>query len=205
MGLASLRLADYPVLPLNTTAYAFELPSYLKQLEQTASAHNVTSLDFSELSGAIEAVQAAAIALDAEVALLHAEFAALEGVRCHNKKRQKRRVLMRKLRSINRRKMAFERGFISAEGLPKRSWYKHLVVAPGYNLGYGATTMPGGFLARLQEWRSFDLTNLPFSYCALPGITEAITIFRDEEMAKQELSRLGIQLKASAAALKGTQ
>jgi N-acetylated-alpha-linked acidic dipeptidase len=160
MGLASLRLADYPVLPLNTTAYAFELPSYLKQVEETASAHNITSLDFSGLSAAIEAVQAAAIALDAEVASLHAAFAALGKIHCRNKKRHHWRVLMRKIRSINRRKMGFERGFISEEGLPKRSWYKHLAVAPGYNLGYGATTMPGGCLRGLERLASANLTHL---------------------------------------------
>ena len=37
----------------------------------------------------------------------------------------------------------FERGFLDARGLPERTWYRHLGVAPGRWLGYGATTFPG--------------------------------------------------------------
>ena len=28
-------------------------------------------------------------------------------------------------------------------GLPRRSWYKHLVYAPGFYTGYGVKTLPG--------------------------------------------------------------
>ncbi|KAK0564707.1 Vacuolar protein sorting-associated protein 70 [Tilletia horrida] len=49
----------------------------------------------------------------------------------------------RLVRSVNKRAQSFERGFISEEGLVGREWYKHLGVAPGRWLGYGATTFPG--------------------------------------------------------------
>ncbi|KAF4619807.1 hypothetical protein D9613_005167 [Agrocybe pediades] len=42
----------------------------------------------------------------------------------------------------NKKLMAFERGFISKDGIKHREWYKHLGVAPGKWLGYGATTLP---------------------------------------------------------------
>jgi len=55
----------------------------------------------------------------------------------------KLRKLYKQIRSINKRAQAFERGFISHGGLEGREWYKHLGVAPGRWLGYGATTLPG--------------------------------------------------------------
>ena len=31
----------------------------------------------------------------------------------------------------------------TVKGLPRRSWYRHQVYAPGYYTGYGAKTLPG--------------------------------------------------------------
>ncbi|KAG2013796.1 hypothetical protein CC2G_010666 [Coprinopsis cinerea AmutBmut pab1-1] len=42
----------------------------------------------------------------------------------------------------NKKLIAFERGFISKDGIRDREWYRHLGVAPGKWLGYGATTLP---------------------------------------------------------------
>lgn len=36
-----------------------------------------------------------------------------------------------------------ERSLINPEGLPRRSWYKHEIYAPGYYTGYGVKTLPG--------------------------------------------------------------
>jgi N-acetylated-alpha-linked acidic dipeptidase len=36
-----------------------------------------------------------------------------------------------------------ERSLIYANGLPRRSWYKHEIYAPGYYTGYGVKTLPG--------------------------------------------------------------
>lgn len=43
----------------------------------------------------------------------------------------------------NRQLRALESSFLDARGLPGRPWYRHLGVAPGRWLGYGATTLPG--------------------------------------------------------------
>ncbi|KAF9464473.1 Zn-dependent exopeptidase [Collybia nuda] len=64
----------------------------------------------------------------------------------------------------NKKIMAFERGFISQDGIKDREWYKHLGVAPGKWLGYGATTFP--------------------------ALTEALTIERNTTLADHEASRL---------------
>ncbi|KAJ3753899.1 hypothetical protein EV360DRAFT_52645, partial [Lentinula raphanica] len=42
----------------------------------------------------------------------------------------------------NHKLFSFERGFIDESGIKGREWYKHLGVAPGKWLGYGATTFP---------------------------------------------------------------
>ncbi|KAF8551474.1 Zn-dependent exopeptidase [Imleria badia] len=82
-----------------------------------------------------------------------------------------RRLLLnaiKRVQAVNDKLIAFERGFISKEGLKDREWYKHLGVAPGKWLGYGATT--------------------------LPGITEAITLDGDAVAAGREVERLKIYI-----------
>lgn len=45
------------------------------------------------------------------------------------------RKLAHRIQAVNAKSSAFERGFISAEGIKDREWYKHLAVAPGKWLG----------------------------------------------------------------------
>ncbi|KAI5833642.1 hypothetical protein K523DRAFT_413088 [Schizophyllum commune Tattone D] len=70
----------------------------------------------------------------------------------------------RRVQVANHKVRSFERGFISEEGIPEREWYRHLGVAPGKWLGYGATTFP--------------------------ALTEAITFEEDEDRAAYEAARL---------------
>ena len=39
--------------------------------------------------------------------------------------------------------MKSEQQLTSPEGLPRRSWYKHQIYAPGFYTGYGVKTLPG--------------------------------------------------------------
>ena len=138
LGLATLRLADSLFLPLNVTRYSDELPSYLSVVQQLSEKLNFTDLDLSALGGGISKIQSAASKLDDETAHINAELHKLSeqrGAMCVGKRMHHVRELMRKVRNINHRRMNFERGFISAEGLPRRSWYKHLGVSPGEYLG----------------------------------------------------------------------
>ena len=47
------------------------------------------------------------------------------------------------LQALNRKIMDTERALTNADGLPRRSWYKHLLYAPGVYTGYGVKTVPG--------------------------------------------------------------
>ncbi|TFK55592.1 Zn-dependent exopeptidase [Heliocybe sulcata] len=71
---------------------------------------------------------------------------------------------VKRVRAANKKLVAFERGLISEDGIKDREWYKHLGVAPGKWLGYGATT--------------------------LPALTESITIENNATMAKYEAIRV---------------
>lgn len=48
-----------------------------------------------------------------------------------------------RLRSLNDKLMLTERAMIADEGLPGRSWYKHVVFSPSEHNAYGATSFPG--------------------------------------------------------------
>jgi len=45
--------------------------------------------------------------------------------------------------SMNQALYQAEQQLLSARGLPRRSWYKHTLYAPGFYTGYGVKTMPG--------------------------------------------------------------
>jgi N-acetylated-alpha-linked acidic dipeptidase len=47
------------------------------------------------------------------------------------------------LAALNARLIQSERKLTNEDGLPRRSWYKHLIYAPGVYSGYGVKTMPG--------------------------------------------------------------
>ena len=48
-----------------------------------------------------------------------------------------------KQNELNETLFKVERALINEKGLPRRSWYKHQVYAPGFYTGYGVKTLPG--------------------------------------------------------------
>lgn len=48
-----------------------------------------------------------------------------------------------KLLQVNEILYKAERSLLNDNGLPRRSWYKHEIYAPGYYTGYGVKTLPG--------------------------------------------------------------
>jgi N-acetylated-alpha-linked acidic dipeptidase len=47
------------------------------------------------------------------------------------------------MRALNAKLRQAEAQLVDAAGLPRRSWYRHLLYAPGFYTGYGAKTVPG--------------------------------------------------------------
>lgn len=48
-----------------------------------------------------------------------------------------------KRNKLNQELMQVEQVLTSEKGLPRRSWYKHQIYAPGFYTGYGVKTLPG--------------------------------------------------------------
>ncbi len=46
-------------------------------------------------------------------------------------------------RGLDESLLQLERSLTQPEGLPRRSWYQHLIYAPGFYTGYGVKTLPG--------------------------------------------------------------
>ncbi|KPV73187.1 uncharacterized protein RHOBADRAFT_38815 [Rhodotorula graminis WP1] len=155
LGLTAVRLADDAVLPINTTAYAVELGKYLDKV----AAHPLAAqLDLSTLYTLADKIQRASTTLLAHGAHLASQLTAAGDERSAHK-------AAHGLRKVNAALRGFERGFLGdEEGLQGREWYRHLGVAPGRWLGYGATT--------------------------LPGLAEALTLDGDVDRAKVEVERL---------------
>ena len=59
--------------------------------------------------------------------------------------------------ALNQQLLAAERALTSADGLPGRSWYQHLLYAPGLYTGYGVKTMPAAREAMEQgDWKNVN-------------------------------------------------
>lgn len=125
-------------------------------------------LDLATLRSLSRKIVAASQRLAARAEKLVSEHAAPSSSSCHHHKRPNKREAFkraRELQQINRALKEFEAGFLGDEkGLQGREWYRHLGVAPGRWLGYGATT--------------------------LPGLAEALALDKDVERAQVEVKRL---------------
>ncbi|KAG1783082.1 hypothetical protein EV702DRAFT_1060137 [Suillus placidus] len=94
------------------------------------------------------------------------KHADMEKERSHRQPSQHLLKAIQRVQAVNKRLIAFERSFISKDGIKDREWYKHLGVAPGKWSGYGATTFP--------------------------GITEALTMDKNATAAAYEAGRLKV-------------
>lgn len=113
-GLMALRLANADVLPFDYGVYGRDLLSYLDDVEAVARQRGV-ALDLSAARAAASELAALTVATPGGSA-----------------ERQAAR---------NRGLMAAERALLTAEGLPGRPWFQHLVYAPLPT--YQAETLPG--------------------------------------------------------------
>jgi len=61
------------------------------------------------------------------------------------------------LANVNPKLMESERNLTSADGLPGRPWFQHMIYAPGFYTGYGVKTIPGVREAIEQKkWKEAD-------------------------------------------------
>ncbi|KAG5577214.1 hypothetical protein H5410_057348 [Solanum commersonii] len=113
-GLLALRLAEDPILPFNYLPYAAELQDYTHILSKLLEGRNIS---LHPITAATQELAAAAKETLGEAKKLKEDKATDEHTAL------KRRIL-------NDQLMFAERGFLDAEGLQGRPWFKHMVYGP---------------------------------------------------------------------------
>lgn len=142
-GLLALRSAAPVFSPIDPVAYARELHTYVAAARAVAT----EPLSWTRIDAALAAINDAAPRFAAHLADVEARvYEAFERHRDAVRRRRMPPTLRALLHDVvhgNRQLRALESSFLDARGLPGRPWYRHLGVAPGRWLGYGATTLPG--------------------------------------------------------------
>jgi N-acetylated-alpha-linked acidic dipeptidase len=162
VGTAVMRLAAAQLLPFEFTRQADTYNRYLTELKKLAAGkqEEVTELrlqleegvfaatndprspgapppppdedpphlNFAPLENALAELTRAAAAYDRALNKIESDSGALD---------------RRDLRLVNRMMLESERTLGQPSGLPGRSWFSHLIYAPGFYTGYGVKTMPG--------------------------------------------------------------
>ena len=82
----------------------------------------------------------------------------------------------RQLKKINRLLYTSERLFLRDQGLPRRSWYRHQLYAPGFYTGYGVKTLP--MIREAIEERRFP--DVPDAVVAVSGVLNTLADRIDE-------------------------
>jgi N-acetylated-alpha-linked acidic dipeptidase len=128
-GTLALRLADAPVLPFQFSDTADTLARYVADLEKLAASKPDAKVDLAPVRAAVDALKRAGESYErAYRGLARVPEATLVG--------------RGELRQLNQRLLGAERRLGNNDGLPRRTWFKHQIYAPGFYTGYGVKTMP---------------------------------------------------------------
>jgi len=160
-GTAIMRMADAEVLPFDFVDFADTIQKYTKDLQKLlADKQEEVGERNQELEdGVFKATldpRHPTVAPQEEEVPPHLNFAPMQNATeaLAKSAERYRQALSHKqatlgdtqaesLRTLNQMLIASERKLTSDDGLPRRSWYKHLIVAPGVYSGYAPKTIPG--------------------------------------------------------------
>jgi N-acetylated-alpha-linked acidic dipeptidase len=142
-GLEILHMADADVLPYNYDLYGKEVVSYVEAAQHRAATADL-KLDFTSALAAAHRFAAAGTAIHAKQENPPSDPAAL-----------------------NQALRAAEEALLNPAGLPKRSWFKHTIYAPGEFTGYAAVVIPG-----VNE--AIDVPDAPRAQAQLATLAEAL-------------------------------
>jgi N-acetylated-alpha-linked acidic dipeptidase len=180
LGLVTAKLAEMPVIPLNTTDYADALEGYVAKVRSKLDSHRTSASlsgeaaqearfrptpstttgspssllhQFRKLDHAVSRLQKASEKFDAYAASL-AEKAGSDIPRWKWVSKAK---LYYRIRKANQKIKMLERQFLYEPGLDSRSWFKHVVFAPGLWTGYAGGEFSSfiHFLCRASSLRHF--------------------------------------------------
>ncbi|KAF7725324.1 hypothetical protein EC973_009663 [Apophysomyces ossiformis] len=119
-GLLALRLADDEILPLYPLDYAHKLEEYVERLNEYIRPYTYPSLHRSVRK------------------LIHASQHFEEYIDSLTDRKDRKKAI----ETVNNQLAFFERSFLDPKGLIGRSWYKHVVYAPGLWTGYSSQVFP---------------------------------------------------------------
>ena len=158
VGTSVMRLADAEVLPFDFVDQADTVKKYIKDLQKLLKdKQDEIGESNKELEeGVFQATndpRKPKVAPKFEEVPPHLNFAPMENAAdtlSRSAERYKRALGKAQasfshgdIVALNQKLIASERALTNADGLPRRSWYKHLLYAPGVYTGYGVKTVPG--------------------------------------------------------------
>jgi len=144
-GLEVLHMADTDVLPYDYRLYGTEVVHYIDAAQKRATSEKVT-LDFTAANAAAKRFAAAGEAIH---------------------KLQTNLTTPTSYTPLNASLRNAETALLSDAGLPHRSWYRHLIYAPGEYTGYAAVVIPG-----VNE--GIDAHDAPRTQTQLTALTTAL-------------------------------
>jgi N-acetylated-alpha-linked acidic dipeptidase len=160
-GHAVLRVAEADVLPLQFTEFAETIAGYVEEVHQLADGKRKGAEELGKLldeNAFTLASDPARVVLppDREPAVPYLNFTPLDNIASRLKASAKAyddlyakfaagtlRLTPAQIRELNGLLQGMEQALTTAQGLPGREWYKHLIYAPGQLTGYGVKTLPG--------------------------------------------------------------
>ena len=156
-----MRLADAEILPFDFVNLADTVRTYMKELEKLLSdkQDEIRERNQELDEGVFKAKndpRRPKVAPAREEVPPHLNFAPMQNsleALTHSAERYQKALAQKQasltdaqtewLRGLNTQLMESERKLTNEDGLPRRSWYKHLLYAPGVYTGYGVKTVPG--------------------------------------------------------------
>ncbi len=159
IGTAVLRMADADLLPFEFTDFADTIQQYTKELEKLLKEQQDTITERNrqledDVFRASSDPRQPMVAPQHEDVLPFLNFAPLHNAAdmlTQSADRYKQALAKLKLgdsvspqslTALNEILMQSERRLLTDEGLPRRSWYKHMLYAPGVYTGYNPKTVP---------------------------------------------------------------
>ena len=158
VGSLVIRLADEDVLPFQFTSLAETVQTYVGELQaqlrqqQSETRELNTQIEegvFTSIADPRRAFRAPVV----DTVPPSINFAPLENAASALTQAAERyktmldasrsRLTPDAIRSLNKSVIQSERQLTHEAGLPRRSWYRHLLYAPGFYTGYAVKTMPG--------------------------------------------------------------
>lgn len=156
-GRTMLRLANAEILPVDFTSFQKTVAEYTTELKtlldnmraETDAENKMISDKLFDLAKDPKKTYAAPKPKETvpflnfsslENALVQLKTSADEYQKLYSKGTQ---LSAEKQKELNTILFKAERSLLQEKGLPRRSWYKHQVYAPGFYTGYGVKTLPG--------------------------------------------------------------